>query len=63
MVVSNVIQSLQTWMIMRNPGPAIVNVLDGVIDITPKAADDNGGGTTINTKSKEPTKRKSKKKK
>jgi YidC/Oxa1 family membrane protein insertase len=68
MVVSNVIQSFQTWMIMRNPGPAIVNVLDGdggsdgVIDITPKAAD-NGGETTINTKSKEPTKRKSKKKK
>jgi YidC/Oxa1 family membrane protein insertase len=34
MVVSNVIQSFQTWMIMRNPGPAIVDVLDG----------DGGGG-------------------
>lgn len=28
MVVSNIIQTLQTWMIMKSPAPAIVDVLD-----------------------------------
>jgi YidC/Oxa1 family membrane protein insertase len=42
MVVSNVIQSLQTWWIMRTPAPELINVLvDG---------DAGGGGGTIDLK-------------
>jgi YidC/Oxa1 family membrane protein insertase len=69
MVVSNMIQSLQTWLVMRSPAPAIVDVHEGeggpvleaeVIDSTSaaKQIESNGSGNTKNP----PKKKKSKKK-
>ncbi|MBX9878129.1 MAG: membrane protein insertase YidC [Candidatus Obscuribacterales bacterium] len=44
MVISNIIQSLQTWLIMRKPAPAIVDVLS---DGPPAKSSENMEGTVI----------------
>lgn len=44
MVISNIIQSLQTWLIMRKPAPAIIDVLS---DGPPAKSSKNMDGTVI----------------
>jgi YidC/Oxa1 family membrane protein insertase len=44
MVVSNVIQTLQTWIIMKSPAPALVDVLDE----EPEARQSGSGGAKTN---------------
>ncbi len=39
MVVSNVIQTLQTWLVMKSPMPAFVDVLEGDDDAPPPPSD------------------------
>ena len=70
MVISNIIQSLQTWMIMRKPAPAIIDVLHegppakssksmegDVIDVVDNS-DDNGGSDGKKTKRKKKSSKK-----
>ncbi|HEY9867718.1 MAG TPA: membrane protein insertase YidC [Candidatus Obscuribacterales bacterium] len=73
MVVSNVIQSLQTWFIMRTPAPALIDVLaegGGPPAAGVQTVEKNGGGSGSETRQptggqpKKPSgKKKSKKKK
>lgn len=72
MVISNVVQSLQTWILLKTPTPDIVDVDDddnggggggGVIDVTPKdqpSGNGSEGGSILNL---DDSKRKQKKKK
>lgn len=53
MVVSNIIQTLQTWILMRKPGPAIINVLDGD-DIIAETVPAGNNGNSNNGKGKNP---------
>ncbi len=41
MVVSNVVQTLQTWLVMKGPAPEFVDVCEGDDDVSPPPADDD----------------------
>lgn len=41
MIVSNVIQTLQTWLVMKSPAPAFIDVLEGEDDVPPPSSGDD----------------------
>lgn len=71
MVISNVVQSLQTWILLKTPSPDIVDVDDddnggggggGVIDVTPKKDDSGNGSDSGSVLNIDKSKKKQKKK-
>lgn len=63
MVISNIIQSLQTWFIMRKPAPAIIDVLgDGPPSKSSKSMEGNVLDVVDNSDSGQEGKKKKKKK-
>ena len=41
MIVSNVIQTLQTWLVMKSPAPAFIDVCEGDDDVPPPSSGEN----------------------